>query len=40
MFQALSDIPHINTRVLLRGNETHSLDTNIHIFSAVKKYIE
>ena len=40
MFQALSDIPHINTRVLLRGDETLSLDTNIHIFSAVQKYIE
>ena len=40
MFQALSDIPHINTRVLPRGDETLSLDTNIHIFSAVQKYIE
>ena len=27
-----SDIPHINTRVLLRGDETPSLNTNIHIF--------
>ena len=40
MFQALSDIPHINTRVLLRGDETLSLDTNVLIFSAVQKYIE
>ena len=40
MSQALSDIPHINTRVLLRRDETLSLDTNILIFSAVQKYIE
>ena len=38
--QALSDIPQSNTRVLLHGGKTPSLDTNIHIFSSVQKYIE
>ena len=40
MFQALSDIPHVNTRILLRGDELLSHDTNILIFSSVQKYIE
>ena len=36
MFQAFSDISYINTRALLRGDETLSLD----IISVVQKYIE